>query len=168
MLHSLSWIKVFSSVLFDQNLIICLPLSSLSKSASGENWVVLDDSDPSNRRKYYINVCRPLAPVYGLTSATGCDLTAAVCQTVFEEEKVISQVELSADSMFHTSAFFFSPSCVFCCCYISVIDTNFSVNVHFLYLFSFFSLPHAQLNKLSDWLHLFCLDIYRKEKQYLM
>ncbi|XP_076467139.1 cation-independent mannose-6-phosphate receptor-like [Babylonia areolata] len=65
-------------------------LSSLSKSAAGENWVVLDDSDTSNRRKFYINVCRPLSPIHGLTSSSACDLNAAVCMTTLsgEEETV--------------------------------------------------------------------------------
>ncbi|KAL8573519.1 hypothetical protein ACOMHN_047790 [Nucella lapillus] len=57
-------------------------LSSLTKSTAGQNWVVLDDSDVSKRRKFYINVCRPLAPIYGLTSANGCNLNAAVCETM--------------------------------------------------------------------------------------
>ncbi|KAK7494564.1 hypothetical protein BaRGS_00014217 [Batillaria attramentaria] len=56
-------------------------LSSLSKSLEGENWVVLDDSDPANRRKFYINVCRPLNPVHGLTNG-GCDTFAAACDTI--------------------------------------------------------------------------------------
>ena len=49
--------------------------------------MVLDDSDPANRRKFYINVCRPLASIHGLTSS-GCELSAAACETSLSGEEV--------------------------------------------------------------------------------
>ena len=49
--------------------------------------MVLDDSDPANRRKFYINVCRPLTSIHGLTS-TGCELNAAACETSLSGGKV--------------------------------------------------------------------------------
>ncbi|XP_041951218.1 cation-independent mannose-6-phosphate receptor-like isoform X1 [Alosa sapidissima] len=48
-------------------------LSSLSKS--GPNW---EGMDLLNRRKYYINVCRPLRGV------PGCDRAASVCEMTYE------------------------------------------------------------------------------------
>ncbi|KAK7107906.1 cation-independent mannose-6-phosphate receptor-like isoform X2 [Littorina saxatilis] len=68
-------------------------LSSLSKSASGENWVVLDDSVPSQQRKFYINVCRSLAPIHGITS-TGCDLNAAACVTSINSQNLQESVAI--------------------------------------------------------------------------
>ncbi|XP_071800837.1 cation-independent mannose-6-phosphate receptor-like [Asterias amurensis] len=61
-------------------------LSSLSKSLEEENWSFVDDSDPhGDRKKYYINVCRPINPV------KGCGAFAGVCQTEFnnDEESVV-------------------------------------------------------------------------------
>ncbi|XP_062345985.1 cation-independent mannose-6-phosphate receptor [Cinclus cinclus] len=50
-------------------------LSRLAKSEKrGENWYAMDNSRPSERKKYYINVCRPLIAV------PGCDRRASVCQ----------------------------------------------------------------------------------------
>ncbi|XP_028809164.1 cation-independent mannose-6-phosphate receptor isoform X2 [Denticeps clupeoides] len=51
-------------------------LSSLSRS--DRNWETMDLSNLNNRRKYYINVCRPLKPV------PGCGRTASVCETKYE------------------------------------------------------------------------------------
>ncbi|XP_031437958.2 cation-independent mannose-6-phosphate receptor, partial [Clupea harengus] len=51
-------------------------LSSLSKS--GRNWEVMDSSQVTNRRKYYINVCRPLQAV------PGCDRAASVCEMTYQ------------------------------------------------------------------------------------
>ncbi|XP_078698219.1 cation-independent mannose-6-phosphate receptor-like isoform X2 [Branchiostoma floridae x Branchiostoma belcheri] len=66
-------------VVTDPNTHTQYDLSSLAKSEddNGENWSYLDDSDPNNKKKYYINVCRPINPV------SGCDTYAAVCQTSF-------------------------------------------------------------------------------------
>ncbi|XP_076026629.1 cation-independent mannose-6-phosphate receptor [Genypterus blacodes] len=47
-------------------------LSSLSRSTSSRNWQAMDHSD--SKRKYYINICRPLSAV------PGCDRQASVCQ----------------------------------------------------------------------------------------
>uniref|UniRef100_A0A665V9G9 Insulin-like growth factor 2 receptor n=1 Tax=Echeneis naucrates TaxID=173247 RepID=A0A665V9G9_ECHNA len=47
-------------------------LSSLSRSASGSNWQAMDLSDSTNRKKYYINICRPISPV------SGCDRHASM------------------------------------------------------------------------------------------
>ncbi|XP_070567815.1 cation-independent mannose-6-phosphate receptor-like [Ptychodera flava] len=57
-------------------------LSSLSKAENDENWSIIDDTDPNNKKKYYINVCRSLNPV------TFCDPYAAVCQTTFAPEEI--------------------------------------------------------------------------------
>ncbi|XP_006264642.3 cation-independent mannose-6-phosphate receptor [Alligator mississippiensis] len=56
-------------------------LSRLSKSEKrGENWYAMDNSEPNQRRKYYINICRPLIPV------PGCDRHASVCQMKYERD----------------------------------------------------------------------------------
>ncbi|XP_051868030.1 cation-independent mannose-6-phosphate receptor [Pristis pectinata] len=56
-------------------------LSSLSKFEESDesNWFAMDTST-SDRKKYYINVCRPLNPVQG------CDRHAAVCQMKYERD----------------------------------------------------------------------------------
>uniref|UniRef100_UPI00398E403E cation-independent mannose-6-phosphate receptor n=1 Tax=Pristiophorus japonicus TaxID=55135 RepID=UPI00398E403E len=56
-------------------------LSSLSKSIDSDenNWFAMDTAS-SNRKKYYINVCRPLNRVQG------CDRHAAVCQMQYETD----------------------------------------------------------------------------------
>ncbi|OBS58274.1 hypothetical protein A6R68_10601, partial [Neotoma lepida] len=56
-------------------------LSSLVKfeGGSGGNWYAMENSrERVSRRKYYINVCRPLNPV------RGCDRYASVCQMRYE------------------------------------------------------------------------------------
>uniref|UniRef100_A0A8C8S5J2 Insulin like growth factor 2 receptor n=1 Tax=Pelusios castaneus TaxID=367368 RepID=A0A8C8S5J2_9SAUR len=56
-------------------------LSSLSKSEDrGDNWYAMDNSEPNERKKYYINVCRPLIPV------PGCDRYASGCQMKYEKD----------------------------------------------------------------------------------
>ncbi|KAL7888463.1 hypothetical protein AOLI_G00034370 [Acnodon oligacanthus] len=57
-------------------------LSSLTRSNGPSNWQAMDLSDPRNRRKYYINVCRPLRPV------PGCDRLASVCEMKYEGVQV--------------------------------------------------------------------------------
>uniref|UniRef100_A0A3B4B5Q6 MRH domain-containing protein n=1 Tax=Periophthalmus magnuspinnatus TaxID=409849 RepID=A0A3B4B5Q6_9GOBI len=47
---------------------------SLSRSSASGNWLEMDLTDPASRKKYYINVCRPINPVQG------CDRHASVCQ----------------------------------------------------------------------------------------
>lgn len=56
-------------------------LSSLSRFAETnvENWYAMDTS-ADQRKKYYINVCRPLNPVLG------CDQNASVCQMKYEKD----------------------------------------------------------------------------------
>ncbi|XP_072178244.1 cation-independent mannose-6-phosphate receptor-like [Diadema setosum] len=56
-------------------------LSSLSKALEEENWSFVDDRDPANRKKYYINVCRPINPYMQ------CGSFAGVCQTSFENNQ---------------------------------------------------------------------------------
>uniref|UniRef100_A0A8C4YSS2 Insulin like growth factor 2 receptor n=1 Tax=Gopherus evgoodei TaxID=1825980 RepID=A0A8C4YSS2_9SAUR len=68
-------------VVTDPNTMEQYDLSSLSKSEDrGENWYAMDNSEPNERRKYYINVCRPLVPV------AGCDRYASGCQMKFEKD----------------------------------------------------------------------------------
>lgn len=54
----------------------------MSRSASSGNWQVMDLSDTTNLKKYYINICRPLNP------ALDCDRHASVCQTRFIQDQV--------------------------------------------------------------------------------
>lgn len=44
----------------------------------------MDNSGPSERKKYYINVCRPLLAV------PGCDRRASVCQMEYRHDQVSS------------------------------------------------------------------------------
>nr|XP_046229339.1 cation-independent mannose-6-phosphate receptor [Scatophagus argus] len=68
-------------------------LSSLSRSTSSGNWEVMDLSDPMNRRKYYINICRPLNAV------PGCDRSASVCQVKYIYEQGSSKEDVSVSNM---------------------------------------------------------------------
>ncbi|XP_064627541.1 cation-independent mannose-6-phosphate receptor-like [Lineus longissimus] len=65
-------------------------LSGLSKSENQQNWERVDDSDSKLKRKFYLNVCRPLNPVHVRNSM--CDTFAAACMSEFhnfaEEIKV--------------------------------------------------------------------------------
>ncbi|XP_052025662.1 cation-independent mannose-6-phosphate receptor isoform X3 [Apodemus sylvaticus] len=59
-------------------------LSSLVKyeGGSGGNWYAMENSrEYITRRKYYLNVCRPLNPV------PGCDRYASVCQMKYENRQ---------------------------------------------------------------------------------
>ncbi|XP_056620153.1 cation-independent mannose-6-phosphate receptor isoform X2 [Triplophysa dalaica] len=78
-------------VVTDPNTLQQYDLSSLSVSNGGRNWQVLDTSEPSVLKKYYINVCRPLKAV------PGCDRAASVCRMKFETEKegLSEKVEVS-------------------------------------------------------------------------
>ena len=49
------------------------------------NWDVEDNSDSNEKKKYYINVCRPLSHV---AVAHGCSALAGVCATKFVDGKV--------------------------------------------------------------------------------
>ncbi|XP_028996555.1 cation-independent mannose-6-phosphate receptor isoform X2 [Betta splendens] len=68
-------------------------LSSLSRSTSSRNWQVMDLSDPANRKKYYINVCRPINPV------TGCDRHASVCQMKYINDQGSPKEVVSVSNM---------------------------------------------------------------------
>ncbi|XP_062428306.1 cation-independent mannose-6-phosphate receptor isoform X2 [Rhea pennata] len=66
-------------IVTDPNTMDQYDLSSLAKSEKrGENWYAMDNSRPSERKKYYINVCRPLIAV------PGCDRRASVCQMEYQ------------------------------------------------------------------------------------
>ncbi|KAM9656105.1 cation-independent mannose-6-phosphate receptor isoform 1-T1 [Morphnus guianensis] len=70
-------------VVTDPNTMDQYDLSSLAKSEKrGENWYAMDNSRPSERKKYYINVCRPLIAV------PGCDRRASVCQMEYRHDHV--------------------------------------------------------------------------------
>nr|CAB3255509.1 cation-independent mannose-6-phosphate receptor [Phallusia mammillata] len=63
-------------------------LSSLAKSEDDEdeNWTVMGDSqDGQPRKKYYLNVCRPVNEVQG-SGETGCDALAGACQTTIDAQ----------------------------------------------------------------------------------
>ncbi|KAI4887672.1 hypothetical protein NFI96_014869 [Prochilodus magdalenae] len=68
-------------------------LSSLTRSNGPSNWQVMDLSDPSNRRKYYINVCQPLRPV------SGCDRLASVCEMKYELKEGVPVEKVSVSNM---------------------------------------------------------------------
>ncbi|NWJ02858.1 MPRI protein, partial [Crypturellus undulatus] len=68
-------------VVTDPNTMDQYDLSSLAKSEKrGENWYAVDNSRPGERKKYYINVCRPLVAV------PGCDRRASVCQVEYQHD----------------------------------------------------------------------------------
>ncbi|XP_051469304.1 cation-independent mannose-6-phosphate receptor isoform X1 [Apus apus] len=70
-------------VVTDPNTMDQYDLSSLAKSEKrGENWYAMDNSSPGERKKYYINVCRPLIAV------PGCDRRASVCQMEYRRDHV--------------------------------------------------------------------------------
>ncbi|XP_074023125.1 cation-independent mannose-6-phosphate receptor [Numenius arquata] len=70
-------------VVTDPNTMDQYDLSSLAKSEKrGENWYAMDNSRPGERKKYYINVCRPLIAV------PGCDRRASVCQMEYRHDHV--------------------------------------------------------------------------------
>lgn len=59
-------------------------LSSLDRM---KNWYAMDNSEEGKRKKYYINICRPLYPV------PGCDRRASVCEMAYKEtDGVFSEV----------------------------------------------------------------------------
>uniref|UniRef100_W5NFE2 Insulin-like growth factor 2 receptor n=1 Tax=Lepisosteus oculatus TaxID=7918 RepID=W5NFE2_LEPOC len=69
-------------------------LSRLSKSeGSDENWQAMDSSQPGNRRKYYINVCRPLNHI------PGCDRYASVCEMKYEVQEGIMVEKVSVSNL---------------------------------------------------------------------
>lgn len=67
----------------DPNTLEQYDLSSLSRPPSGSNWHAMDFSD---RRKYYINICRPINAVQG------CDRHASVCQMKYTDRKEVVSV----------------------------------------------------------------------------
>lgn len=56
----------------------------------------MDNSRPSERKKYYINVCRPLIAV------PGCDRRASVCQMEYRFDSV-STLPIPAQLVCHMS-----------------------------------------------------------------
>ncbi|XP_034555992.1 cation-independent mannose-6-phosphate receptor [Notolabrus celidotus] len=66
-------------------------LSSLSRSSS--NWQAMDMTDTLNRKKYYINICRPINAV------PGCDRHASVCQTKYISEQGSPKEVVSVSNM---------------------------------------------------------------------
>nr|XP_013042229.2 cation-independent mannose-6-phosphate receptor isoform X1 [Anser cygnoides] len=69
-------------IVTDPNTMDQYDLSSLAKSEKrGGNWYAMDNSRPSERKKYYINVCRPLLAV------PGCDRRASVCQVEYQHDR---------------------------------------------------------------------------------
>ncbi|XP_077442699.1 cation-independent mannose-6-phosphate receptor isoform X2 [Stigmatopora argus] len=68
-------------------------LSSLSRTTSGGNWQVMDLSDTANRRKYHINICRPINAVLG------CDRHASVCQMKYATSQGFPEEVVSVSNM---------------------------------------------------------------------
>lgn len=68
-------------------------LSSLSRSSASGNWQEMDLNDPASRKKYYINVCRPINPVQG------CDRHASVCQMKYVTEQGMLKEVVSVSNM---------------------------------------------------------------------
>ncbi|KAM3602400.1 uncharacterized protein V6R79_003255 [Siganus canaliculatus] len=66
-------------------------LSSLSRSSS--NWQVMDLSDTTSRKKYYINICRPISAV------PGCDRHASVCQIKYITDQGSPKEVVSVSNM---------------------------------------------------------------------
>lgn len=80
MFLTLNW-DVFVDVFVQSSLIF----ANFSLSFSGgkrENWYAMDDSVQDGRKKYYINICRPLNPV------PGCDRWASVCERQYKQVDV--------------------------------------------------------------------------------
>ncbi|KAH0622428.1 hypothetical protein JD844_024730, partial [Phrynosoma platyrhinos] len=62
---------------------------SLSGDKS-DNWFAMDNSEQDKRKKYYINVCRPLNPI------PGCQRRASVCEVTYHGgESTVSSVSNS-------------------------------------------------------------------------
>lgn len=54
------------------------------------NWDVEDNTDPNEKKKYYINVCRPLSHI---AVGHGCNTLAGVCVTKFVDGKEVVENE---------------------------------------------------------------------------
>ncbi|XP_029452555.1 cation-independent mannose-6-phosphate receptor isoform X2 [Rhinatrema bivittatum] len=69
-------------------------LSSLSKSEGkgGENWYAMDTST-DQRKKYYLNVCRPLNPV------PGCDRYSSACQMMYGKDEGVLHETVSISNL---------------------------------------------------------------------
>lgn len=78
-------------VFLGQNFLFLLRLAKSEKR--GENWYAMDNSRPSERKKYYINVCRPLIAV------PGCDRRASICQMKYRHVSV-STLSIPTQSWF--------------------------------------------------------------------
>ncbi|XP_069028432.1 cation-independent mannose-6-phosphate receptor [Embiotoca jacksoni] len=68
-------------------------LSSLTRPSSATNWEVMDLSDTVDRKKYYINICRPINPV------PGCDRDASVCQMKYVQDKGSAKETVSVSNV---------------------------------------------------------------------
>lgn len=87
--------RVYEECVFlEQNFLFLLRLAKSEKR--GENWYAMDNSRPTERKKYYINVCRPLIAV------PGCDRRASVCQMKYKLVSV-STLSIPAQRWFATS-----------------------------------------------------------------
>ncbi|XP_040919977.1 cation-independent mannose-6-phosphate receptor isoform X2 [Toxotes jaculatrix] len=75
----------------DPNTLEQYDLSSLSRSS--RNWEVMDLSDSMNKKKYYINICRPISPV------PHCDRHASVCQMTYISEQGSPKEVVSVSNM---------------------------------------------------------------------
>lgn len=77
----------------DPNTLEQYDLSSLSRSSERGNWLEMDLTDPASRKKYYINVCRPINPVHG------CNHHASVCQMKYIIEQGAPKEVVSVSNM---------------------------------------------------------------------
>ncbi|XP_054826091.1 cation-independent mannose-6-phosphate receptor [Eublepharis macularius] len=69
-------------------------LSSLSLYGDRkENWFAMDNSEEGARKKYYINICRPLNPV------PGCDRRASVCEMTYKNDATGSSENTSISNL---------------------------------------------------------------------
>uniref|UniRef100_A0A8C9W683 Insulin-like growth factor 2 receptor n=1 Tax=Scleropages formosus TaxID=113540 RepID=A0A8C9W683_SCLFO len=81
--------RVLECIVTDPRTLQQYDLSSLSRAEGyGRNWEAID---PNTKRKYYINVCRPLNAV------EGCDRLASVCEVSYApgEDKATESVSIS-------------------------------------------------------------------------
>ena len=69
---------------------IFMHFCSLGRTDVQDNWVIIDDTDPNNKVKFYINVCRSLNEV---KVGTGCSPFAAVCATKITNGVVSSLIK---------------------------------------------------------------------------
>ncbi|KAM4529814.1 cation-independent mannose-6-phosphate receptor [Fundulus diaphanus] len=85
--------RPYECLVTDPNTLEQYDLSSLSRSTSAKNWPVMDLTDSLNRKKYYINICRPLVPV------PGCDRDASVCEMTYMTQQDSPKEVVSVSNM---------------------------------------------------------------------